>query len=209
MLSGVDQLLLPIEALGTFAFAISGAMAAIRSRFDIFGILVLAFVTAIGGGTIRDVLIGHLPVTWLTDALAISSIIAGCVFTLLVYRWIRMLDSWLFFFDAVGLGLFTVTGTHIGLEAGMSVGVAIALGTITGCFGGVLRDVLAGSQPLIFQKEFYATAALSGGLIFWGVLEIGDALLIAQATGIVSVLAFRVVAVRYGLGLPRVAMRER
>lgn len=208
MLSGADQLLLPIEALGTFAFAVSGAMAAIRSRFDIFGVLVLAFVTAIGGGTIRDVLIGHLPVSWLTDALAISSIIAGCAVTLLVYRRIGMLDGWLFFFDAAGLGLFTVTGTHIGLEAGMSVGIAIALGTITGCFGGVLRDVLAGSKPLIFQKEFYATAALFGGLIFWSVLEVWDALLIAQATGMLSVLLIRIVAVQYGLGLPRMAMRE-
>ncbi len=208
MLSGADQLLLPIEAIGTFAFAVSGAMAAIRSRFDIFGVLVLAFVTAIGGGTIRDVLIGNLPVNWLTDTLAIVSIIAGCAVTLLVYRHIRVVEGWLFFFDAAGLGLFTVMGTQIGLEAGMSVGISIALGTITGCFGGVLRDVLAGSKPLIFQKEIYAMAAICGGLVFWLILEVWDALLIAQVTGILSIVLIRVVAVRFGLGLPRITLRE-
>jgi uncharacterized membrane protein YeiH len=204
MMNGTDHgFLILIEALGTFAFAVSGAMAAIRSRFDLFGILVLAFVTAIGGGTIRDLLIGNTPVNWLTDTLAIASVFAGFIFTLLIYRRMNKLEGWLFTFDAAGLGLFTVVGTQIGLEAGMGPGVSIALGTITGCFGGVLRDVLAGDKPLIFQKEVYAMAAIAGGMIFVILLTLFDALLIAQIAGILSILLIRVIAVKYQLGLPK------
>ncbi|MCC5915423.1 MAG: trimeric intracellular cation channel family protein [Balneolaceae bacterium] len=197
-----DQILILIEAVGTIAFAVSGAMAAIRSRFDLFGIFVLAFVTAIGGGTIRDLLIGNTPVNWLTDTLTISSVIIGFLFTLIIYRQMQKLEGWLFTFDAAGLGLFTVVGTQIALEAGMSVGVSIALGTVTGCFGGVLRDVLAGDKPLIFQKEVYAMAAVTGGIVFTLILQIWDALLIAQIAGIITIVLIRVVAVRKGLGLP-------
>lgn len=199
-----EQIILIIEAAGTFAFAVSGAAAAIRSRFDLFGIFVLAFVTAIGGGTIRDLLIGNLPVNWLTDTLAITSATAGFVFTILIYRRMKKLEGWLFTFDAFGLGLFTVMGTQIGLEAGMSVGISIALGTITGCFGGVLRDVLAGDKPLIFREEIYAMAAVTGGVIFVSILTLFDTLLIAQVAGILSIVLIRMIAGRYQVGLPRI-----
>ncbi len=197
------EILLIIEAAGTFAFAVSGATAAIRSRYDLFGIFVLAFVTAIGGGTIRDLLIGNLPVNWLTDSLAIFSVIAGFLFTLIVFRRMKKLEGWLFSFDAAGLGLFTVMGTQIGLEAGMGAGISIALGTITGCFGGVLRDLLAGELPLIFQKEIYAIAAVAGGSIFVGIYQLFDALLIAQLTGIFTIILIRFIAVKKQLGLPK------
>lgn len=203
-----EQIILIIEAAGTFAFAVSGATAAIRSRFDLFGIFVLAFATAIGGGTIRDLLIGNLPVNWLTDTLAITSVIAGFLFTLLIYRRMKKLEGWLFAFDAAGLGLFTVMGTQIGLEAGMSVGISIALGTITGCFGGVIRDVLAGDKPLIFQKEIYALAAVTGGIIFTMILHFFDALFIAQLTGILIIVLLRVIVVKYELGLPIFELRS-
>lgn len=197
-----------IEILGTFAFAVSGATAAIRSRFDIFGIFVLAFVTAIGGGTIRDILIGNLPVNWLTDTLAISSAVAGFLFTLVIYRKMQKLEGWLFTFDAAGLGLFTVMGTQIGLEASMGPGISVALGTITGCFGGVIRDVLSGSKPLIFRKEIYAMAAVAGGIIFITVWYTTEAELLAQIAGLLSVSIIRIVAVRYHLGLPRFQSRS-
>lgn len=197
-----DQILILIEFAGTFAFAVSGATAAIRSRFDLFGIFVLAFVTAIGGGTIRDLLIGNVPVNWLTDTLAIYSATAGFLFTLLIYKRMGKLKGLLFSFDAAGLGLFTVMGTQIGLEAGMSTGISIALGAITGCFGGVLRDVLAGGKPLIFQKEVYAMAAITGGIVFTLILHIWETLLIAQIAGIVIIVLIRVIAVKKSLGLP-------
>lgn len=203
------EILLIIEAAGTFAFAVSGAMAAIRSRFDLFGIFVLAFVTAIGGGTIRDLLIGNLPVSWLTNSLAIFSVLVGFLFTLIVFRRINKLEGWLFTFDAAGLGLFTVMGTQIAMEGGMSPGIAVALGTITGCFGGVIRDVLAGEPPLIFQKEIYAIVAVAGGTIFITIVDLFGTLFIAQITGILVIIAIRYIAVKRELGLPRLQLPEK
>jgi uncharacterized membrane protein YeiH len=197
------DLLTTIDALGTFAFAVSGATAAIRSRYDIFGILVLAFVTAIGGGTLRDLMIGNTPVNWLTDTLTIWSAFAGFGFALIFYRRISKWEGWLFYFDAVGLGLFTVTGTQIALNTGMSVGISVALGTVTGCFGGVIRDVLAAIKPLIFRKEIYASAAVLGGLVFAGSLYLFGSLIAAQLAGIFSTTIFRIIAVRFHLELPK------
>lgn len=201
-LSG-NQFLAIAEVLGTFAFAVSGATAAMQNRYDLFGILVLAFATAIGGGTIRDLLVGNLPVSWLTNSLAIWSVFAGFLLTLLLRSRIRKLQSWIFFFDAVGLGLFTVMGVQVGLNAGMDIGIAIALGTITGCFGGVVRDILSGSRPLIFRKEIYATASIIGGLIYTALLiQFGEGILI-QLIAIVSTIGIRFVAYHYQLGLPQ------
>lgn len=197
-----------IDALGTFAFAVSGATAAIRSRYDIFGILVLAFVTAIGGGTVRDLLIGNTPVNWLTDTITIWSVLTGFLVALIFHRRITKWEGWLFFFDAAGLGLFTVTGTQIGLASGMGVGISVALGTITGCFGGVIRDVLAAIKPLIFRKEIYASAAVLGGLLFAAILTWTGSLFWAQITGIVSTVLFRIVAVKFELELPKLSMES-
>ncbi len=195
-----------IDALGTFAFAVSGATAAIRSRYDIFGILVLAFVTAIGGGTVRDLLIGNTPVNWLTDTLTIWSVLMGFLTALIFHKRITKWEGWLFFFDAAGLGLFTVTGTQIGLASGMGVGISVALGTITGCFGGIIRDVLAAIKPLIFRKEIYASAAVLGGLLFAAILTWTGSLFWAQITGIFSTVVFRVVAVKFNLELPKLSL---
>lgn len=201
-LSG-SQFLAIAEVLGTFAFAISGATAAIKNRYDLFGILVLAFVTAIGGGTIRDMLVGNVPVSWLTNSLAIWSVFAGFLLTVTFRSHMRKMQTWIFFFDAVGLGLFTVMGVQVGLSAGMDTGIAIALGTITGCFGGVVRDVLSGSRPLIFRKEIYATASIIGGLIYTALLaQFGEGALV-QFTAIMITIGIRFVAYHYQLGLPQ------
>lgn len=192
-----------VEILGTFAFAVSGAIAAIQSRYDVFGILVLAFVTAVGGGTIRDLLIGNLPVSWLTNSLAIWSAFAGFGFTVAMRNHIKRIQNWILFFDAAGLGLFTVMGTQLGLETGMGIGISITLGTITGCFGGVTRDVLAGSRPLIFRKEIYAMASVIGGLLYVGILTQTDAVIWAQIAAIVSIILIRIIALRFGLRLPQ------
>lgn len=201
-LSG-SQFLAIAEALGTFAFAVSGATAAIQNRYDLFGILVLAFATAIGGGTIRDMLVGNLPVSWLTNSLAIWSVFAGFLLTVTLHRYMRKLQSWIFFFDAVGLGLFTVMGVQVGLNAEMGIGISIALGTITGCFGGVVRDILSGVRPLIFRKEIYATASIIGGLIYTGLLiQFGEGILI-QLIAITSTIGIRFIAYHYQIRLPQ------
>ncbi|MDR8390782.1 trimeric intracellular cation channel family protein [Aliifodinibius sp. S!AR15-10] len=191
-----------IEIIGTFAFAVSGAIAAIKSRYDLFGVLVLAFVTAIGGGTIRDLLIGNLPVSWLTNSIAIWSAIGGFILTVIFHKWFKEIQSWILFFDAAGLGLFTVMGIQVGLNADMGIGISITLGTITGCFGGVIRDVLSGSRPLIFHKELYATASVFGGLLYVALLtQIQE--FWAQIFAILTVIGIRIAAYHFHLRLPK------
>lgn len=191
-----------IEVIGTFAFAISGAMAAVKSRYDLFGIFVLAFVTAIGGGTIRDVLIGNLPVSWLSNSIAIWSAVGGFTLTIIFRNKFKEIQDWILFFDAAGLGFFSVMGIQVGLNADMGIGISITLGTITGCFGGVIRDVLSGSQPLIFRKELYATVSVVGGLLYIALLtQINE--FWAQILAITTVIGIRVIAYHFHFKLPQ------
>lgn len=191
-----------IEVIGTFAFAVSGAIAAVKSRYDLFGILVLAFVTAIGGGTIRDLLIGNLPVSWLNNSIAIWSAIGGFTVTVVFHKRFKKIQNWILFFDAAGLGLFTVMGTQVGLNADMSIGISITLGTITGCFGGVIRDVLSGSRPLIFHTELYATASVIGGLLYIVLLTQIEEFW-AQIFAILTVIGIRITAYHFHITLPQ------
>ena len=142
-----------IDIIGTFAFAVSGVFSAMERRLDAFGVLIISFVTAIGGGTIRDVLVGNLPVNWLQNQSTILVILLSALLTIFFGTYLKQFQTALFLFDALGLGLFTIIGLEVGLKRGFNAGVCIALGTISACFGGVLRDVLLNKVPLIFQKE--------------------------------------------------------
>src|SRR5579872_41046 len=155
-----------IDILGTFSFAVSGAFAAIEKRLDPFGVLILAFITAIGGGTVRDLLIGNTPVTWLQHPSVSWVIIAGATGTLFFSHRLRKIQPLLTSFDALGLGLFTIIGIQQGLLLHLSPGVCIALGTMTGCFGGVIRDIVLNNVPLIFQKDIYASVSILGGIAY-------------------------------------------
>jgi len=161
-----------IDILGTFSFAVAGGFAAMDKKLDPFGVLIIAFATAIGGGTIRDLLLGRLPVAWLTNSVAIWAIIIGAISTLFFSTSLKKFDKLLFYFDAMGLGLFTMIGIQTALEEKLSIGICIMIGTVTGCFGGVLRDVLLNNVPLIFQKEIYALASIMGGLAFFLLLQL-------------------------------------
>lgn len=157
-----------IEVLGTVAFAMSGVYAALAKKLDIFGVLVIAFVTALGGGTVRDVLIGATPVAWLKDTHTLLIILATVAVALQFRKWMGNFQRTLMVLDALGLGLFTVIGIHKGLTLGFSPGVCIALGTITGCFGGVVRDIMLNHIPALFHvKELYATTCIAGGLVYF------------------------------------------
>ena len=138
-----------IDILGTFSFAVSGAFFAMEKKLDPFGVLILSFVTAIGGGTLRDMMIGNLPVGWLRDETATIVIFIGALGSMFFGQWLKKINATLFLFDALGLGLFTIIGIEKGMELNFSVGVCIALGTITASFGGVIRNVLLNSVPLI------------------------------------------------------------
>jgi uncharacterized membrane protein YeiH len=192
-----------IDILGTFSFAVSGAFLAMQKKLDPFGVLVLSFVTAIGGGTLRDILIGDLPVSWLRNETATVVIFFSAIATLFFGRFLRQLTTTLFLFDALGLGLFTIAGLEIGMKKEFSAGVCIALGTITACFGGVIRDVLLNNVPLLFRKEIYAMACIAGGLIYFGLKAINADAGMSRVLCILIIFTIRVLAFRYKLSLPQ------
>lgn len=197
------QFLYIIDILGTISFAVSGAFLAMEKKLDPFGVLVLSFVTAIGGGTLRDMMIGNLPVSWMQNETATIVIFCSAIATLFFGRYLRHLTTTLFLFDALGLGLFTVVGIKLGIAKDFSVGVCIALGTITACFGGVVRDVLLNNIPLLFRKEIYAMACIFGGLVYFGLLRLSLDADITTILAIVIIFLVRVLAVRFKVSLPR------
>jgi len=190
-----------IDILGTATFAISGASSAIQKQLDIFGVLVIAFATAIRGVSLRGLLIGETPVAWLENETTVSIIFISALATLF-FDSSKKFPKTLFLFDSLGLGLFTIVGIEKGIIAGFSPGICIALGTITACFGGVIRDVLLNNVPVIFRKEIYASACIAGGLIYFGMLHFSLAGRVAQIICMASIVCIRVLAVRYHLSLP-------
>lgn len=174
-----------------------------EKKLDPFGTLIIAFVTAIGGGTIRDLLVGNFPVNWLQNDTAIFLIFSTAIIAMLFGSYLKQLNTALFLFDALGLGLFTIIGIEIGLKQNFSLGVCIALGTITACFGGVLRDVLLNKVPLIFQKEIYALACIIGGTVYYFLQKSNLNEDLSKVIAILLVFAIRVVAFRFKLSLPR------
>jgi uncharacterized membrane protein YeiH len=175
-----------------------------RKELDIFGIVIIAFVTAIGGGTLRDVLIGKLPVAWLQDNLSMIVIIIGTFTTIIFGTWVKKLNYTLLIFDSLGLGFCTIIGIQKGMELQFSPGICIALGAMTGCFGGVIRDTLLNEIPLIFRKEIYASACILGGLFYYGLLYFQLENNLAQVIYIVFIVLLRIVVVKYQWSLPSV-----
>lgn len=198
-----QEFLTLIDILGTLSFAVSGVFAAMQKKLDVFGILVIAFVTALGGGTLRDMLIGDLPVQWmrnLTYPIIISlSAIAAIAFN----NTIKSLQKPLLVFDTLGLGFFTILGLQKGLNSGLQPGICIALGTITGCFGGVIRDIALNNIPLIFQREIYATACIIGGCIYFLLLKTTIDRSWLDIICITLIFLIRIVSVIFKLELPR------
>lgn len=191
-----------IEILGTFSFAVSGAFFAMEKKLDPFGLIIISFVTAIGGGTLRDVMIGNLPVGWLRNETAIITIFIAAIGSMFFEARLRKFTTTLFLFDALGLGLFTIVGIEKAMEQHFSIGVCIALGTVTACFGGVIRDVLLNNVPLVFRKEIYAMASIIGGLAYFAFKKINIDTDVSKIICILLIFSIRLVAVKYRLGLP-------
>jgi uncharacterized membrane protein YeiH len=198
-----------IDILGTFSFAVSGAFLAMQKRLDPFGVLVISFVTALGGGTLRDIMIGNMPVSWLRNETATIVIFFSAIVTMFFGRFLKQLTTTLFLFDALGLGLFTVIGIELGMEKHFSPGICIALGTITACFGGVIRDVLLNEVPLLFRKEIYAMACIAGGTFYFLLKGVNLDTNVAKIICILVIFAIRVIAVRFRLSLPRFYERRK
>lgn len=190
-----------IEFLGTFAFAISGIRSASSKNFDWFGGYVVGLATAIGGGTIRDVMLGQVPF-WMTNSIyLICTGAALLTFVMLKKLFTRLSKTWALF-DTLGLALFTIAGIQKTLEAGFPFWVAIIMGCITGAAGGVMRDVFVNETPLIFRKEIYAIACIIGGLVYQLCYMLNLSVEVAVVTTFVTVVVVRMLAVKYRISLP-------
>lgn len=190
-----------IEIIGTFAFAISGIRLASAKKFDWFGAYVVGLTTAIGGGTIRDLLLDLTPF-WMTTPMYL--IVTGiALFAVIIFgKYLIHMHNTLFLFDTIGLGLFVVVGVQKSLMAGFPYWVAIIMGTITGAAGGVIRDIFINEEPLIFRKDIYALACVFGAIAYWLSDHLLGNYVVSQLLCATVVILSRIIAVKYHLSLP-------
>jgi uncharacterized membrane protein YeiH len=161
-----------LDIIGTMAFAMSGALTAMNKKMDPFGVFIIAFVTSVGGGTLRDVMIGRTPVGWMRDLNYVYVISLGFLLAIIFRKRLDIFRTSLFLFDTIGLGVFTLIGLQKGIDIHLNPIICIALGTMTACFGGVIRDILCNDIPVIFRKEIYATICIIGGMVFFALKEL-------------------------------------
>lgn len=198
------DLIYTLDILGTFAFAISGALVASDKNFDLFGVLIIAFVTAVGGGMLRDVLINAHPINWIGDLNYVWTILAAVITTILFKSKILPLSKTMFLFDSIGLGVFTLLGLQKALAFGLHPTIALIMGMISAVFGGVLRDILTNKVPLIFEKEIYASACLVGGITYLTLDFLGLKQEINFIFAASIIFAIRLIAVKFHLQLPKI-----
>jgi uncharacterized membrane protein YeiH len=193
-----------LDYLGTFAFAVSGALKGVRKAMDLFGLTVLAVVTAIGGGTLRDVLLEQRPF-WLGDANYLLLSLLAVVLVAGLYRRVVGAEKALLWFDAVGLGTFTVIGADKAMSHEVGLAGTVVMACLTGCGGGMIRDLLATDIPVVLQREVYASAGIAGGLLYWFLVqaEVSKMVALPAVVGLVTVV--RLLSLHYGWGLPRFA----
>lgn len=196
-----------IEFIGTFAFALSGIRLAASKHYDWLGGFVCGIAVAIGGGTIRDVMLGIRPFWMLSPIYMICTLFAQCV-VIVCHHYLRRLDTTWFLFDTLGLALFNIAGIQKTLECGFPFWVAIIMGCITGAAGGVIRDVLLNGEPVIFRREIYAMACVVGGLTYWLLSWLQVSLYITVIATFAIVCAIRFLAVRYHISLPKLRDEE-
>lgn len=192
-----------IDLLGTLVFAISGVLAASEHRLDLFGAGMLGLVTAIGGGAIRDMMIGATPVAWLTDNYYQLVIFIGIMLAIVFKKYVLRFRKTLFLFDAIGIGLFTILGLKKALAVGLPLSSAVIMGMVSAVFGGIIRDVLVNEIPLIFRKDFYATVCLLGGVSYLLFLQMGLNETWAMHIAIIEIITIRILAVKYHWRMPK------
>ena len=199
-----------MDFLGVAVFAVSGVLAAGRKHLDWFGVLVIATVTAIGGGTLRDLLIDRHPVFWMADTGYLWTILAATLLTLLVVRFREIPLRALLVADALGLALFAISGARIAESAGYGGIIAVILGTMTGVAGGVFRDMLLAEIPLLLRDgEIYATAAIAGIIVYLLLQAAGFDRLTAGYAGMAAIVAIRFTAIFFGLRMPALRLGEK
>jgi uncharacterized membrane protein YeiH len=199
----LQQLIIALNWFGICVFAVSGALVASRKQMDIVGFALLGSVTGIGGGTIRDVVLGAQPVFWVREPAYLVTCVVVAALTFFIAHIPQSRERLLLWFDAVGLALFSVTGADSSLLLGASPVIAVALGVSTATFGGIMRDMLGGDSPIILRQQIYITAALLGATIFVGLIGAGAGRDLAAAVGFACAFALRAAALHWNLSLPR------
>ncbi|OTW25630.1 hypothetical protein BA746_11315 [Vibrio parahaemolyticus] len=204
-----SMLLYMIDLFGTAIFAVSGVLLAGRLKMDPFGVIVLGSVTAIGGGTIRDMALGATPVFWITDTTYLWVIFITCLLTMILVRRPKRLAWWVLpVCDAIGLAVFVGIGVEKALAYNASGMVAVIMGVITGCGGGIIRDVLAREVPMVLRSEVYATACIIGDIFHTMAVSMGYDHSTALLAGVISTLVIRLGAIRWHLSLPTFAINR-
>lgn len=193
-----------LDLMGTIIFAISGSLMAKQHDFDIFGALVVAFVTALGGGTLRDLLMGITPVGWMLDPKYLVAVVIGVALAAFFTAYLLKLRKTMFLFDTIGIGIFTLIGIQKALGLGLSPAIALMMGVVSAVFGGVIRDILCNEVPLIFRKEIYATACLAGGAIYLAAIYLGVNNNVAMVSSMCLIIAVRLVSVVKHVALPKI-----
>ena len=191
-----------LELLGTFFFAISGALAIQDHHEDWFGAVFTGFVTAIGGGTLRDMMLGSYPLVWIGDIKFLYAILAGVVSAYFFYALLLKLKRTLILFDTLGISFFTILGVEKALSLGVAPEIAAIMGMFTAIMGGVIRDVLTNETPVLFRKEIYATACLAGAVLYLILYKVGVTRNINLTFSILLIFTIRILAVKYKLSLP-------
>jgi len=196
-----------IEIIGTFAFAISGIRLAALKHFDLFGLYIVGLATAVGGGTIRDLLLGVRPF-WFTDLIPLWVVLVSLVFFYFFHPLINRIAGTIFLFDTIGLGIFTVLGLTKALDCGCSYVISIIIGAITGAGGGVIRDICINVEPLIFRKEIYALACIIGGIVFYLMEKFTGSPIMNKVGCMISVIVTRVLSTKYHWQLPLIKLKK-
>ncbi len=195
-----------LDLFGTLFFAISGTLSAAEKRHDMFGAMFIGFVTAVGGGTTRDLMIGDHPVGWLQSPVYFYMILSGVVITILFQSKLLKLRKTFFLFDTIGIGIFTIIGLEKALAFGISGPYAVMMGLTTAVVGGVIRDTLNNEVPLIFSKELYATACIMGAIMYLILLKFDVSRTLSQFVTIGFIIAIRILAIKYNITLPRLIL---
>jgi uncharacterized membrane protein YeiH len=191
-----------LDLLGVAVFAVSGALAAGRSRLDLLGVVVIAAITGVGGGTLRDLLLNRHPIFWITDPTYLIVIAGAALLTVVYVRWRASPGRALLLADALGLALFALAGAQIAEAAGLSPIIVVLMGTMTGVAGGVLRDIVCAEVPLILRRDIYATAAIAGITLYLILQAIGLRRPWASGAGMTVVVVLRLLAIYRGMSLP-------
>lgn len=202
------MLLYYLDLAGVAVFAASGVLATRDRNLDIFGVLIVATFTAIGGGTLRDLLLGHQPIFWVADYGYLLTILVAVLVTV-VYLSLRPPPGALFLIaDAMGLAFFAMSGAKLALDAGHSAPIVLVMGTMTGVMGGILRDVLTAHVPLILQRDVYATAAVAGIVVYLMLRSTPLSSTFAFWAGVLVAIGLRLIAIRWGLNLPSIPRKS-